>query len=46
MIVDIRRNDLINKELKRRTRIINIYDQNLGRGYTYSDGLKTVKKTI
>ena len=46
IIVDVRRNDLINRELGRRIRIVNIYDQNLGREYIYLDGLKTIKRAI
>ena len=46
MIVDIRRNDLINKKLKKRIKIVNIYDQNLGRKCIYLDELEIIRKTI
>ena len=46
MIVDVRRNDPINRELGRRTRIVNIYDQNLGRGCTYLGGSETIRRAI
>ena len=46
MIIDVKKNDLINKKLGRRTRIINIYDQNLDRRCIYLGGLETIKKAI
>ena len=44
--MDVKRNDLINKKLERRIRIINIYDQNLNRKCIYLDGLETIRRAI
>ena len=46
MIIDVKRNDSINKELEKRIKIINIYDQNLGRKCIYLGELETIKRTI
>ena len=44
--IDVRKCDPNNKELGRLTKIVNVYDQNIGRGYTYSGGSETVRRAI